>query len=109
MDDAVLFMWATSPKLKEAFTVIEAWGFNYRTCAIWDKKVMGSSMNFYLSQQPEPQNRKASVISSVREEHSKKPDIFYEIIEEMYPELPKIELFCRNPRNGWGYWGNEAQ
>ena len=36
-DDCVLFLWAKAPNLREAFEVIEAWGFNYRTCMIWDK------------------------------------------------------------------------
>lgn len=36
--DCALFMWATMPKLKEAFQVIDAWGFTYRTCAFaWVK------------------------------------------------------------------------
>jgi N6-adenosine-specific RNA methylase IME4 len=31
------------------------------------------------------------------------------MIEAMYPDLPKFELFARGPaRPGWGTWGNEA-
>jgi N6-adenosine-specific RNA methylase IME4 len=45
---------------------------------------------------------------SPRREHSRKPDEGYEIIEAMYPELPKIELFARSARKGWAMWGNEA-
>jgi N6-adenosine-specific RNA methylase IME4 len=41
-----------------------------------------------------------------RREHSRKPEA-YELIEQMYPELPKIELFARQRRNGWDAWGNE--
>jgi hypothetical protein len=40
--------------------------------------------------------------------HSRKPDEAYEMIERMYPELPKIELFARQARAGWAAWGNEA-
>src|SRR3990170_1799677 len=37
-DDSMLFLWATMPLLKEALTVIEAWGFQYITCAfVWVK------------------------------------------------------------------------
>jgi N6-adenosine-specific RNA methylase IME4 len=39
---------------------------------------------------------------------SRKPDEAYELIERMYPELPKIELFARNRRSGWDAWGNQA-
>ena len=38
-DDAVLFMWVTSPLLEECFPVIKAWGFKYKTSFVWDKVV----------------------------------------------------------------------
>lgn len=50
-DDAVLFLWATSPKLEEALSVLNAWGFTYRTCAVWDKGKIG--MGYYFRQQHE--------------------------------------------------------
>ena len=31
--DSALFLWATFPQLNEAFRVIEAWGFKYKTLA----------------------------------------------------------------------------
>ena len=38
-DDAMIFLWATMPKLREALSVIEAWGFKYITCAfVWVKQ-----------------------------------------------------------------------
>ena len=43
-----------------------------------------------------------------RGRHSEKPVQAYEIIEAMFPDLPKLELFCRSPRQGWAAWGNEA-
>ena len=50
-DDAVLFLWATPPKMAEAVQVIDAWGFSYRTCASWDKEQIG--MGYYFRQQHE--------------------------------------------------------
>lgn len=120
-DDAVLFLWATSPKLAEAMRVVESWGFVYRTCLVWDKERIG--MGYYARQQhelllvatkghppaPAPDARPASVVRVRRpEEHSAKPPEFYEIIERMYPALPKLELFCRSPRKGWVAWGNQS-
>jgi N6-adenosine-specific RNA methylase IME4 len=49
--DAILFLWTTSPKMKEAVQVIEAWGFDYRTMAVWDKQHIG--MGYYFRQQHE--------------------------------------------------------
>lgn len=119
--DAVLFLWATSPKLAEAMQVIESWGFVYRSCIVWDKERIG--MGYYARQQhellliaargelptPEPANRPGSVVRLARsEEHSQKPQEFYQLIERMYPEYSKIELFSRSPRGGWVAWGNQA-
>jgi N6-adenosine-specific RNA methylase IME4 len=49
---------------------------------------------------PSEGTRPASIITASRREHSRKPDEAYELIERMYPELPKIELFARNARPG---------
>jgi N6-adenosine-specific RNA methylase IME4 len=47
-------------------------------------------------------------ILSERREHSRKPEQVYEAIEAMYPNLPRLELFARNPREGWKQWGNQV-
>lgn len=118
--DCVMYMWATSPKLQESMDLLKAWGFNYRTCAVWDKEVIG--MGYYFRQQhelllvavrgnlptPLPSNRVSSVIRSKRAKHSEKPIESYEIIELMYPEFEKLEMFCRSPRIGWKAWGNQS-
>ena len=39
--------------------------------------------------------------------HSKKPLIAYEIIEKMFPNTEKIELFARNERENWDSFGDE--
>lgn len=35
--DAVMYMWTTAPKVEEAFEVMRAWGFTYRSQIIWHK------------------------------------------------------------------------
>ena len=119
-DDAVLFMWATSPKLAEAMHVMEAWGFNYRTSMVWVKDAIG--MGYYARQRhellliatkghppvPAVDARPDSVQEYPRGQHSAKPEAFYELIERMYPNWPRIELFARVPREGWAQWGNEV-
>lgn len=119
--DAILFLWTTSPKLAESMSVVDAWGFTYRTCAVWVKDRIG--MGYYFRQQhelllvctrgsipvPPVEARVSSVIHGDRLEHSAKPAVVAEIIEAMYPELPKVELFCRSPRPGWFVWGNQSR
>jgi N6-adenosine-specific RNA methylase IME4 len=49
-----------------------------------------------------------SVIQCPRMEHSRKPDLS-EAIEQLYPNVKKIELFARQKRPGWDTWGNEVE
>ena len=38
-DDCVLFLWITFPCLKEGISVMESWGFTYKTCGFnWVKR-----------------------------------------------------------------------
>lgn len=117
LEDAVLFVWVTSPLLEDVFAVINSWGFRYKTSFVWDK--IKHNMGHYNSVRHElllvatrgsctPDNVKLfdSVQSIEKTEHSKKPDEFYEIIETLY-HGNKIELFARNKREGWDSWGNE--
>lgn len=118
--DAVLVMCAPSAMLPDALKVIEAWGFEYKTSAVWDKQTAGQGV--YFRQQHEflllatkgnppcvdPKATPSSVISAKRGKHSEKPVCIYEMIEKMYPELGKLELFSRTAREGWTMWGNQA-
>lgn len=119
-DDSVLFLWTTSPHLEESFRVIEAWGFKYKTSFVWDK--VKHNMGHYNSVRHEfvlvcvrgscqPDVRKLfdSVVTEERTEHSKKPEVFYEIIDTIYPHGARIELFARSKRKGWKSWGLESK
>jgi N6-adenosine-specific RNA methylase IME4 len=125
-EDAVLFLWVTSPILPECFSVIEGWGFRYTASFIWDK--IKHNWGHYNSVRHEfllicakgtflPQSKELhdSVVSIERsKEHSEKPDYFRdEIIEKMYPRGKWIELFARYHKEkrreleerGWILWG----
>ncbi|HSR77784.1 MAG TPA: MT-A70 family methyltransferase [Xanthobacteraceae bacterium] len=119
-DDAILYLWATAPKLDAAATdIVKAWGFEYRTNFVWVKDKIG--MGYHARGQhehllvatrgvmppPAQQDRVSSVVYGERVEHSAKPVEFYELIERFYPDLPKLELFARAPRLGWAAYGNE--
>lgn len=116
--NAVLFMWTTSPHLPEALDVVKAWGFTYKTTFIWDK--IKHNMGHYNSVRHEillvctkgactPDVKKLfdSVQSIERTEHSKKPEQFREIIETLYTFGNRIELFARTAPNGWDVFGNQ--
>ena len=118
-DDAVLFLWVTSPILEESFQVIRAWGFKYKASFVWDKVL--HNMGHYNSVRHEfllvctrgscqPDTRKLfdSVQSIERTEHSKKPEEFYDIIETIYSNGERLEMFARQPRKGWKAYGNQS-
>jgi N6-adenosine-specific RNA methylase IME4/ParB-like chromosome segregation protein Spo0J len=118
-DDAVLFLWVTSPILEEAFQVIRSWGFKYKASFVWDKVLhnMGhynSVRHEFLlicvrgSCQPDVRKLFDSVQSIERLGHSQKPDEFYGIIETLYTHGERLEMFARRPRDGWKGYGNQA-
>jgi len=119
-DKAILFLWTPNPKLEEGLQVINAWGFKYRTNAVWVKHTIG--MGYYFRQQhelilvgikgeqwpPTAANKISSVIDERRKKHSEKPKI-HSLIEKMYPNQKYLELFARQKMPGWESWGNECQ
>ena len=115
-DNAALFMWATWPTISSAFTVMKAWGFEYRTLAFdWFKTTKNAKPHFgtgyYFRAGPEPcllgvrgrmpvavKNERNIIVAPARE-HSRKPDDQYDKIERVYPfdvYNNRIELFASN-------------
>jgi N6-adenosine-specific RNA methylase IME4 len=125
-DDCILFLWVTFPILKDAFEVIESWGFKYSTCGFnWIKKNKSGEGWFFglgnwtrsnselclIATKGSPLRFSASVsqiIDTPIQEHSKKPDCVRDKIVELCGDLPRIELFARNKTDGWDVWGNEV-
>ena len=124
-DNSVLLMWAIDPLLDKAFEVIKAWGFTYKTVAFTWAKLNKTKPSFFtglgywtrgnpemclLATKGKPKRLSKSVPQLVvdkRREHSRKPDIMYQHIENLL-EGPYIELFARQKRKGWDSWGNEV-
>ena len=124
-DNAVLLMWVIDPLLDQAFKVIDAWGFKYKTVGFtWAKSnktkpgfftglgywTRGNPEMCLLATKGKPKRLSKSVPQLVidqRREHSKKPNIMYKHIENLL-EGPYIELFARQKVSGWDAWGNEV-
>lgn len=125
-DDCILFLWVTMPKLNECWGVINAWGFEYKTCAFtWVKRNKKKESWFWgmgrwtrsnaelclLATKGKPKRISASVHSVIDtpvETHSKKPNVVRERIVELCGDIPRIELFARSKTEGWDVWGNEV-
>ena len=125
-DDSILFLWATFPKLPEAFEVIKSWGFTYKTKAFTWIKTNKNGRIFMgmgrwtrsndevclLATKGKPKRRDAgmpSVIFTDIQEHSEKPDVFRSKIIQLVGDLPRIELFARTKIHGWDTWGNDEK
>ena len=123
-DNAILLMWAIDPLLDKAFEVIKAWGFTYKTVGFTWAKTNKKSEGFFtglgywtrgnpemclLATKGKPKRLSKSVpqlVVSKRREHSRKPDIIYNHIENL-ADGPYLEMFARTKRPGWDSWGNE--
>ena len=117
MKDSCLFLWATTPLLPEAFEVMNAWGFKYKTSIYW-RKIMSLGMGYWFRGQVELcllgikgklkafHSQRPNFIQTKARKHSEKPDELYGMIEELNIN-PKIELFARKRRGGWDSWGDQ--
>jgi N6-adenosine-specific RNA methylase IME4 len=114
-----LFLWTTNRYLRDAFDVMEAWGFRYTQTLVWhktDANLVGSvapnSAEFLLVGRRGFPARGVSLPSAVfsvprRGPHSTKPECFLDYIESV-SQPPYLEMFSRRARFGWETWGDEA-
>lgn len=122
-----LYLWVPNALLREGLEVMEAWGFTYKTNLVWykirkDGGPDGRGVGFYFRNVTElvlfgvkgklrtldQGRRQVNLLSSRKREHSRKPDEFYQLIEECSPG-PYLELFAREKMKGWKQWGNELE
>lgn len=124
-DDCVLFCWWVASQPQEALDVVKAWGFTLKTMTgfDWIKLTRHGlpffGMGFWTRQGSEhciiaTKGKPKRISASVRSckalpigRHSEKPDYFRKQIVELCGDIPRIELFCREKKEGWDGWGNE--
>ena len=121
-----LYLWSPNALLAEALAIMKGWGFTYKTNIVWykvrkDGGPDGRGVGFYFRNVTElllfgikgkmrtldPGRRQVNILISRKEEHSKKPDSVYDLIERCSPG-PYCELFSRQRMAGWTHWGNEV-
>ena len=122
-----LYMWCPNALLLEGLQIMKGWGFAYKTNIVWykvrkDGGPDGRGVGFYFRNVTElllfgtrgklrtlrPGRTQTNIIVSRKEEHSKKPERAYDIIEACSPG-PYLELFARQRRTGWEWWGDQAE
>lgn len=118
--DSILWLWTTNAHLRDAFGVLDAWGFAPKTILTWVKDRMGTgdwlrgqTEHCLLAVRGRPVvtlTNQTTVLSAPARDHSRKPDAFYELVDALCPtpENGKLELFARDKRPGWVGHGNEV-
>lgn len=124
--EAYLFLWTTNRYLEKAFGVVRSWGCTPRQTLTWCKTPHGVgpggmfsvtteflivSQNIREGTNAHGSRTKRHKINTSwfvadRAEHSRKPDIFRDMIEDTC-HGPYLELFAREKHDGWDVWGNE--
>lgn len=129
-DEAHLYLWSTAGHLPDAFAVMAAWGFEYKTYLVWVKPQMGMGNYFRVSTELVLFGVKGGIrtndrglrnhFEAKRGKHSAKPRVFRELVKKASPG-PYLELFSRCSKDtlltgcdcsacsdGWTTWGNQA-
>lgn len=121
-DEAHLYLWTTNAFLRDAFGLVDEWGFDYKATLVWIKPQMGMGNYFRISHElvlfgvrGGLKTRRKDALSwfqAPRGKHSAKPDAFYSLVETCSPG-PYLDMFNRDGgrmfrRPGWDGWGNEA-
>jgi N6-adenosine-specific RNA methylase IME4 len=119
-DNAHLHLWTTNAFLREAFEVITAWGFRYKSCLVWVKPQLGMGNYWRVSHEFLLLGVRGSLACQEkalrswhlarRTVHSRKPFLFRELVERASPG-PYLELYGREeqPANGWTVYGNQVE
>ena len=125
-DDCYLFMWVTSPFMKEGIELIEHWNFKYITIPfVWIKnkqdsdEIRGDGIGNYTPNNAEyvllgrkgkywrNSTKVKQVLVHPKLSHSEKPNEIRERIVELCGDVLRIELFSRQRYDGWDAWGDE--
>jgi N6-adenosine-specific RNA methylase IME4 len=121
-----LYLWCPNALVPEGLALLKAWGFTYKTNLVWYKTRKdggpdGRGVGFYFRNVTElvlfgvrgklrtrsPGRRQVNILVSRKEEHSKKPDALYGLIERCSPG-PYLELFARQRVANWTQWGDQV-
>lgn len=117
-DDAHLHLWTTNGFLFDSLAVIQAWGFDYKSCFVWVKPQIGIGNYWRVAHEflllgvrgncAFLDRAQRSWIEEDRtRKHSQKPRSVRRLIEKVSPG-PRLELFAREQHEGWTVWGNEV-
>lgn len=122
-EDAILFLWTIDKYLFDAQRIAEELGYKLHARMIWNKVTgipaaftvrFGHEYLLYMYKgklipvATKERGKIHTVFTEQVKKHSQKPDVSYEIINRLYPNLNKLELYARQERDNFDVWGNEV-
>lgn len=122
-DNAILFLWTIDKYLIEAQRMAEGLGYKLHARMIWNKLNgipaaftvrFGHEYMLYMYKGkmiPVAKEERGKILDVFEERvkrHSQKPEVSFEIINRLYPDLKKLEMYARSEREGYDCWGNEV-
>ena len=116
-DNCHIYLWTINKYLRDAFDILEEWGFKFHCVLVWKKPtgvtpysfqfvnefvLFGYRGKFKVNKMGIPTTFEESI-----REHSRKPDILYKIAEQV-SDIPRMDIFARERREGWDVFGDEV-
>jgi N6-adenosine-specific RNA methylase IME4 len=121
-DDSVCLLWTAGHLLGKSKAWLEGWGFTFKTELVWRKVTRNHRVRIgcgFLARsahesvlvgtagRPRRFTYPSSIFDGVAREHSRKPDEFYRITEQVFAGRRLADIFARERRPGWSCWGDE--
>jgi N6-adenosine-specific RNA methylase IME4 len=116
--DCLLWLWTTNHHMREAFAVLDAWGFVQKTILTWAKDRMGTgdwlrgqTEHCLLAVKGKPTvqlTNQTTLLCGPLRKNSQKPSEFYEFVEKLCPAPRYAYLFSREQRERWDMHGDEV-
>lgn len=119
-----IFMWTIDEYIHSTEQMMKELGYELHARFIWDKEngvdpaftirfTHEYLLWFYkkgdiLMPSKETRGKYTTILREPSTKYSKKPLCAYEMLENMFPESKKLEMFARSNRQGWDAWGNEV-
>lgn len=130
-DNALIFMWATTPLLPDAFELLKTWGFTYKSMIVWEKTgLLGMGNWLRINTEFILIGFKGDVVPFKHQErniykhkvgrHSQKPHFFRELVSilalKTFNNVVKLEMFARTrdgmfgdiEYEGWDVYGDQC-
>ena len=117
LDGCHVFLWVTHKFLSEGLKLFEKWGVKYQCVLTWVKPFGITPFSWMYNTEHVLFGRIGSLellqngiklsFEAPNIIHSRKPDIFYDIVRTVSPP-PRLDMFARETREGFDSYGNEV-